>query len=127
MQFDKDLQSLYLTEVTKKDIIGGLSEMTDPIVYCLEYENESPGLVIDKMSKIIHYLKSSYSNDPGYFEDAFDEDDCIKEIIAGEIYSIEFTDNMYWKQIFISTNKNDIRNILQKNLNEIYIILNRLN
>lgn len=126
MHLDKDLQSLYLTEVTKKDIIGGLSEMTDPIVYCLEYENESPGLVIDKMSKIIHYLKSSYSS-YGYFEDAFDEDDCINEIIAGEIYSIEFLDDMYLKQVFISTNKNDIRNILQKNLNDINICLSRLN
>lgn len=41
MHFDKDLRLIYLTEVTKKDILSGLSQATKVYGYCIEVEGSN--------------------------------------------------------------------------------------
>lgn len=101
---EKKLQSIYFTEVTKKNILGGLDKLASRYekVYGVIYDGGSVNVFIDTLSEVVSQFETFLSLD----ED--DKEDLTNRLLSGEVWRWEGFVDPNHNEAIVSSDKNEI-------------------
>lgn len=101
---EKKLQSIYFTEVTKKNILGGLDKLAGRYekVYGVVYDGGSVYSVIDSLSEVVSDFEELLSLD----ED--DKENLTNSLLSGESWHWEGFVDPNHNEAIVSSDKNEI-------------------